>query len=453
MKSENRITFLKSLEIHDLDTLDLGSLAHSLHQGIYLANMPFRLAVFGPWGSGKTTILRRVQKMLERTSAKPHNGNGRSDEDDIELESPILEGQPTYTRTLWFNPWEYEAEDNLMYSLVTILTSMIPDGVRYSRKGTRVVRTLVESVQRLARRTHPGTVRPHTSSNHDDEPDRLMTLREAFRRFVDLILSPGGRGQPRRLVVFVDDLDKCNAHAMLNFLEVTKLFIANDTRIIFVFSLDRQVLTNAINLKYNQIGGFDASRYTDKIFEFTYEVHPVQWHQLGSLVSDLYHRSNLGAELEDGVRTHEIGAIEGVLQKPGVILNPRKLKRIFNKFIWFLAARDWIPAARELPLEGWLSWILIAEYWKEYRDFVSRYGEEVLGEMSNRVTGNLLFPHANETVRHGLEQIPHYRGLFDYFRSLFNDLGDMHTPETQDRLRELVKEYVVIDRTLRAHGV
>jgi len=199
--------------------------------------------------------------------------------------------------------------------------------------------------------------------------------------------------------------------------------------------------------------GFDPERYIEKIFEFTYTVHPIQWQQLGTLISELYDRSSLGLHQSSEHKTEELKTIELVLQRPGVVLNPRRIKRIFNKFIWFLSARLWLPRGEELSLEQWLSWLLVSEYWREFRALVGRFGEEVLGELCNRVTGNLLFPHANDVVRQSFETLNGYRSLLEYFRHFFNNVGDMHSTETQARLKDMIEEFAFIDRTLRAHGL
>lgn len=462
-RSVDEIHFLKDLEVRDLDTLDLASLAHSLHQGVHLASLPFRIALFGPWGSGKTTIMRRVQALLdEATEADrpPHFG-------PVAPESPPPspgEGvEAPYVRTLYFNPWEYESETLLMNSLVRMIAAQVPDGVRYSRKGTRVVGDALDAVRALGPQlrgpggTTAGSRGAEVSgAGHLDElsePDRLYALRQALRRLVDLALSPARRGQSRRLVVFVDDLDKCLPESVLSFLEGCKLFFTEQARIVFVFALDKQVLSSAISLKYSRGAGFEPERYIEKIFEFSYTVHPIEWHQLGTLVGDLYARSRLGQLRGGEEAAEELRVIEDVLQRPGVVSNPRRIKRTFNRFIWFLAARQWLPNGTTIGLRQWLSWLLVSEYWPEFRGYVARFGEEVLGELVNRVTGNLLFPHANEVVRQSLETLAGYRSLLEYFRSFLNHVGDFHASETQAELRRMIGSYVAIDRTLRAHGL
>ena len=107
----------------------------------------------------------------------------------------------------------------------------------------------------------------------------------------------------------------------------------------------------------------------------------------------------------------------------------------------------------EIDVELWLTWLLISECWRTFRRDTSDNGVELLGEVCNRVTGNLLFPHSNEAARDALDALPKQRALLDYMRHLFNSVGDIHAPETQDAIRDMLEALVEINRILRTHGV
>ena len=423
--------FLRDIEVTDLDALDLGNLARSLFHGIQIADLPFRIALFGPWGSGKSTVLNRVQQLLD--------------------ESPSPR-----TRILWFNPWGYGSDNDLLHNLVLSIADLIPEKSRQSNKGSRVIQAALEALKAL--RPHlggPALPPPNardTTALDEQMPrasDRLRSLRNAFHDLVEAALGHNAE----RLVLFIDDLDKCVADTALAFIEGCKLFFSSHSRLVAVFALDHEVIANAVALKYGQRRRFDPERYIEKVFEFSYQVPPIFWHQLDRLVESFYHRVHLGAGLDEATQHVHTLAIIRTLHRPGLVLTPRSLKHIFNRFIWFFTARSWLPQAKESNIDLWLTWLLVSENWRAFRDHVSRHGVELLGEVCNRVTGNLLFPHSNDAARAALDGLSGQRALLDYFRHLFASIGDIHVPETQALLRGILQELVEINRTLRAHGI
>jgi len=388
----------------------------------------------------------------------------RLDNDTANIDPASNQTPHTHVRTLWFNPWEYEFDEPLLQNLVAVMCAVMPEDVQFSREGSQVIQQALAAARAFGRRRQrprdehtPPT--PTTTSRPDehvlqklDGPDRVSNIQALFRSFVELILHNLPEDS-RRLVIFIDDLDKCSPERVLNFLEGCKLLFSSQCPVVMVFALDYEVLTHAITSKYSRRPRFEADRYIEKIFEFSFEVYPLHWDQLGALIRELYTRSNLGQGLSDDVQQQQCQALEAVMLRPGLVLNPRKIKRIFNKFVWFFASAGWLDATERYPIDHGLTWLLVSEYWMRFRRNTSRYGRDMLGELVNRVTGNLLFAHANEAARQSLDTTPDLRSLIDYFRHFVQHVGDVHLAETQQEIRDLVDAFIEIDRTLRAHGI
>ena len=67
-----------------------------------------------------------------------------------------------------------------------------------------------------------------------------------------------------KLVIFIDELDRCRPNYALEMLERIKHYF-DDDRIIFVISLNKEQLTHTITNYYGS--GFDATRYLNKFFD------------------------------------------------------------------------------------------------------------------------------------------------------------------------------------------
>src|SRR5690349_4131490 len=61
-----------------------------------ITDTPFTVGVFGRWGSGKTTLMHMIEAALETKAATSAR---------------------EYT-VVWFNPWLYQSEENLIVPLL-----------------------------------------------------------------------------------------------------------------------------------------------------------------------------------------------------------------------------------------------------------------------------------------------------------------------------------------------
>lgn len=96
---------------------------------------PLTIGIHGAWGSGKTSLLRRIQRMLEATrqlddpkgAVNLPFGNPRG-------ESP---GETfRRCRTVWFDAWKYNSEDQILAALLRVmLAEMQRDGFWNAFKG------------------------------------------------------------------------------------------------------------------------------------------------------------------------------------------------------------------------------------------------------------------------------------------------------------------------------
>ena len=95
------------------------------------------------------------------------------------------------------------------------------------------------------------------------------SLQEKINDFINEAINERGN----RMVVFVDELDRCRPDFAVRLLERIKHYFAND-RVTFVFSINSQALQHTIRKHYGE--GFDASRYTDRFFDLTMELPKIK---------------------------------------------------------------------------------------------------------------------------------------------------------------------------------
>jgi hypothetical protein len=291
----------------------------------------FAIGLFGGWGSGKTTLMQAIEARLD----------------------------PSRAIAVRFSAWRYEKEDQLIVPLLdTIREALLvwSTGRRAHRVAARKTAGTIGKVMRSivagssVKLGVPGAIDLSFDANkalasaeqraRADAEARVPrspyhasfnALRDAFEEFA-------GEDVDRRIVVFVDDLDRCLPESALQVLESMKLFFDLDG-FVFVVGLDRDVVETVIDAKYRRDEAHTTedgestirgSEYVKKIFQVPFPLTPVALDQLPDFLSRAYEE----AHLPDVQRTELAQMVEPHLRY--VVgdenVNPREIKRYINAY-------------------------------------------------------------------------------------------------------------------------
>lgn len=207
---------------------------------------PVVLGVSGRWGSGKTTVLRLVQEEL-----------GKLDDED----SKIL--------VVSTDPWRYDPATGIKESLISeVLTALegevngeVADGSTAKELFTRLVKRVdwAKAMSLAAKSSllmQIPSISDITGLVKDPEVDAEEQARglEAFRdEFRQLMESPELE-HVKRVVVLVDDLDRCLPPTVIETLEGIRLFLAVP-KMSFVIAADEERVADAIRTRYENPEG------------------------------------------------------------------------------------------------------------------------------------------------------------------------------------------------------
>ena len=214
---------------------------------------PFAISVDGLWGTGKTTLMKFLQKKL-------HEG-----------------GYPTF----WFNPWEYRNTESVVLAFLNSLagqySNLFDD---FPEKGERLLKVMLKLGMRAAlniftmKRVSLKDVEAELAeaekaqmSSYQEFSDSVQTLKEEFRELIGMI---GEKNSQPTVIIFFDDLDRCLPEDTIQLLEALKnLFITPGCNCIFICSIDTRVVKNFIQKHYEGIEEEFAINYFRKIFNLT----------------------------------------------------------------------------------------------------------------------------------------------------------------------------------------
>lgn len=139
-----------------------------------------------------------------------------------------------------------------------------------------------------------------------------------------------------KLVIFVDELDRCRSTEVVATLETLKTFL--DVRpCVFVVAADRNVIESALQEEARQETPVDSAdpyyssgtSYLDKIFQFQLNLPPLKPHALSEFATGLTgDRAGIWAKLNDQARDDVVSIV-----LPTHVINPRRAKVLLNAFL------------------------------------------------------------------------------------------------------------------------
>lgn len=178
--------------------------------------------------------------------------------------------------------------------------------------------------------------------NYLAEVRSLEQFRAAFESALNLLgIGQQRLGQaPRRLYVFIDDLDRCLPEDAVAAIEAIKLFL-DLPGCIFVLGMDGEVVQSGIRARYARYaeGGldFNTAEYLDKVIQLPFRLPPLDVADVGEFINRLADKGK--SELLTDTRPFIEIAVPN---------NPRALKRALN-VLRLAAELDGVGATPRLP--------------------------------------------------------------------------------------------------------
>lgn len=311
------------LDADDQDTLGLGVLAEALAELVDSArtDTPLTIAISAPWGAGKTSTARLIETRLQRWSAQRHGErvtvvckfNAWLHSDAPHLGAALA---AAVARTVDHRrPWWRRA-------LTPLPSSMLVPAARRRRLVVIAVGTLVVSAAAM----FVGPVRDvFTGSSSAGLSDdavarlgplvvavaavallwrRLFSAAQAAARFIEQPADEASHGSMAtvreqlggligeaigdgRLVIFIDDLERCRADRALEACEVATQLLAH-RGVVIVLVADMTTIASSAGARYPSRTGGEADagrRFLEKLIQIQITLPPPRERDLERLLA------------------------------------------------------------------------------------------------------------------------------------------------------------------------
>ncbi len=238
---------------------------------------PVTVAVYGSWGAGKSSAMRWLARQLDAWN--------KCDDDE--------RGGHPKVRHIWFDPWRYTTKEQVWRGLIAevILGSINVEDISVERVkkaakqfGGFLGRAFLVATSKVAVKAGPPGAQVEMKGEALQEifdemrevthPEKafLNDFEDTLRSWVDDTI-----GKNERMVIFIDDLDRCLPEVTIEVLEALKLYL-NIPKLSFVVGVDRSVVDAVLRQRYEKQGvnPDKAGQYLDKIFQVEVDVSPSQ---------------------------------------------------------------------------------------------------------------------------------------------------------------------------------
>ncbi len=210
----------------------------------------YSIALDGRWGSGKTFFVKQCKLVLDCINEE----NQYSYKDqilDIIGQDEIAKLTKINFKTVYFDAWKNDSDLDPIVSLSkSIATTAFNIKTKVKSVAIETGKELVETAVKEIAKIDIDSILDIFRTGEDIEAK--------FKKELDSLIPEAGR-----LVIFIDELDRCRPTYAVKLLERVQHFFDNN-KITFIFSVNLYELKNTIQKLYGS--SFDGDRYLDRFF-------------------------------------------------------------------------------------------------------------------------------------------------------------------------------------------
>lgn len=268
----------------------------------------YTVGLYGPWGTGKSSILSALKIELGKAF----------------LESTVVE----------FDAWRHERAGNLLAPLLWAVKNEFDKkqdapGKASTKKSAKEVAARIGNLLGGFELGLFGVVnfRIPTASEagHTESPSGGHTPVDNYMQMYAKLLEIGNAlSGDERVVVLIDDLDRCSPERVVQVIEAIRLLMDIDG-FVFVLAIDYDVLIDAVSEKYPHV---DAHRFIEKIIQVPFRIPNLK------VADDL-----LPSIVPNWIAIKEVwfdGVEDNLIKKlirTALRSNPRQTKRMLNSYM------------------------------------------------------------------------------------------------------------------------
>ena len=230
----------------------------------------YSIALDSYWGSGKTFFVKQIKLIYDAICDSPYaNMDGK---EQIKNSWNRINGNKTLIPhiAIYYDAWENDCDDDPIYSLVyqmaleTQKSKELKECIDFND-----ILTIAGKITSAIAGVDPKEIADSIQkTNFLDVLKERKEIQQRIKEYITQLLPEGYD----RLLIIIDELDRCNPSFAIKLLERIKHYFDND-RVTFLFSVNLSELQISIRKYYGE--EYNASRYLERFFDLRLPLPPL----------------------------------------------------------------------------------------------------------------------------------------------------------------------------------
>ena len=231
----------------------------------------FSIAIDNDWGTGKTFFVKQAKMILDAYNEHSYDyelSNLERIKNVIDIKNIDLH------LAVYYNAWENDNQKSPLLSLIYEIIKVAKIDTNKTDISINKEKIIKDGLSAIVKHFSGIDIKELLKCVETEAKDIFKEIKgqksikeQVYNILNNLLLEHG-----ERLVIFIDELDRCRPTFAVELLEQIKHYFDND-KITFVFSTNIKQLQYTIKKYYGE--AFEAKRYLDKFFDLTISLNEI----------------------------------------------------------------------------------------------------------------------------------------------------------------------------------
>lgn len=245
------------------------------------------VALNAAWGSGKTFFVKQAKMLIDI-----HNPNSDIAKECLNQEE-IASIKDVYNKhnfgtekydmpkmaTVYYDAWKYDDTEDPLLSLLYCIMNRFGESVpedkvavikKFAKQSISIFSSAVRYVTGINVQEILETIKNFAEACEDTVKEQKSN--ESLEKRINSFLNDVVLDDEEKLIIFIDELDRCNPQYAVKLLERVKHYF-NHPKVVFVISYNKAELQHSIKTLYGS--EFSADKYLERFFDYEFGLSTV----------------------------------------------------------------------------------------------------------------------------------------------------------------------------------